>query len=299
MFTMPPYGSRKNETKLWYYALQGCLDLFVVIEVAFRWAYHGREFCRMWESYVDIAIIILCVGATITEHLPGLKEDQVEDSIAMSCRIVRDAIRILRVVVLMCWLSRSVVEFREEEEEPMDLENGWKNEPMDVKREHALVDPLLDKAIYVHRIDPLSDRGLYDSTPGSSVNSHSPGGFGWRRGDIVGDAEASSSSNASSLKESGPMNPASGGFREHYLDTHRSPRGRSGSFGRGGRFSRANSYSSLGSVGEAMIYHDPNETNHVRDDDTRDQSPPPAAAGSHRGSAGAGRALVGRGPAPP
>jgi len=78
------------------------------------------------------------VGATVTEHIPGLKAEQAEvvslnlafltlapsrslsltpflsltklnqyqESMAMAARIVRDVIRILRVFYLLTWLNR-------------------------------------------------------------------------------------------------------------------------------------------------------------------------------------------------
>ena len=212
------------------------------------------EFWKMWESYVDVIIIVLCIGATVTEHLPGLKTSTTEDSLAMACRLLRDAIRILRVVVLMCWLSKSVVEFQEEESEHDGHSgNEYKresSEPIDVKREY-----------FIHRIDPLSyDRGLNDSAA-SSYSSQ--GGKGWKRGDIVGDVEASSSSANSSF--TGGMRGQGGLLWEAPRSLPRSsprgsgvsPLGRSGSLGR----SRCQSFSSLGSVGEEA--HDETGQPHV------------------------------------
>ena len=46
--------------------------------MGFRWAYHGNAFWKLKESAFDVLIIILCVGATVTEHIPGMKADQAE-----------------------------------------------------------------------------------------------------------------------------------------------------------------------------------------------------------------------------
>jgi len=100
-------------TRAWYYALEATLDLSVLLEFVIRWVYRGRLFWKSIVTWCDALVIGLCVAATITEHIPSLQDDQVEDVVAMGCRIVRDVLRILRLILLMRWLSKSVVELCE------------------------------------------------------------------------------------------------------------------------------------------------------------------------------------------
>jgi len=158
LFIFFPGHHHENQRALWYDVLQGSLDLFVLIEVLIRWTYYGRAFLRKWHNYLDLVIIVLCVAATVTEHIQGLRNQRVEDEFAMGCRISRDVIRILRLVLLMRWLSKSVVEFNHISE--TESEDGF------LKAEGLDTEPLPITAA-----DTSVRRGLFYDTPASSLEN--------------------------------------------------------------------------------------------------------------------------------
>ena len=74
-----PMLTQHGNHETWYYALQGVLDGSVILEVAFRWAYHGtREYWKKWESVMDVVIVLLCLAATVSEHL--ISTSDIEDA---------------------------------------------------------------------------------------------------------------------------------------------------------------------------------------------------------------------------
>jgi len=102
-----------TEQEPWYYILQACFDVVIVLEVLVRMLYFGRDYFKDRWNYVDLAIVLLCVMATVSENLELFAQVEREQDTALVLRIVRDILRALRLVVFIRFLQRSIVSFQE------------------------------------------------------------------------------------------------------------------------------------------------------------------------------------------
>jgi len=107
------FTSYYTEQELWYYVLQACFDVVIVLEVLVRMLYFGKDYFRDCWNYVDLAIVVLCVMATVSENLELFSEHKLEQDTALALRIARDILRALRLVVFIRFLQRSIVSFQE------------------------------------------------------------------------------------------------------------------------------------------------------------------------------------------